>query len=59
MTSRLEAVAHVDLMFGGVEQPGFVDGHIGAGRNFLAVEDDHQTRHARDAGDRETALGDA
>ena len=46
MTSRLEAVAHVNLMFGGVEQPGFVDGHIGAGRNFFAIEDDHESCHA-------------
>ena len=41
--SGLETVTHVDLMFGGEQQSGFVDGHIGARRNFLAVEHDHET----------------
>ncbi len=58
MTSRLEAVAHVDLMFGGVEQPRFVDGHIAARRNFLAVEYDYEAGYARDSRDREAALID-
>jgi hypothetical protein len=58
MISGLETVTHVDLMFGGEQQSGFVDGHIRARRNFLAIEDDYETGYAGDSRDREAALID-
>ena len=59
MALRLETVTHLNLMFGGEQQPGFVDRHVGAGRHFFAIEHDHEIGDALHPRNRETTLVDS
>src|SRR6266403_1782710 len=58
MELRLETVAHFNLMLGGKQQPGFVNRHVGTGRNFFTIKYNHETGHALHSRNRKTTLVD-